>query len=185
MGNVHKTPFAALGSALRAFRQRAKESAAELSSAIEVTDERLARFENGELRPSEDILELMIAHFDLPDREADKLWELAGYGRRQDAVHEEPLLGNQQSMIVLPSDARLVYTDTVHVMVNNYGVIMNFMHGAGPNGQQLPVARVGMSREHAKSVLEVLQRTLDEADKSANQTKFLQSPSDADTKNPS
>lgn len=183
MGNVHKTPFAALGSALRAIRERAKESAAELSSAIEVTDERLARFENGELRPTEDILELVIAHYSLPDREADKLWDLAGYSKKQDTVHnvENPLFDGQQTVMVMPFDARVVYTDMVHVMVNNYGVIMNFMQGAGPNNQPLAVSRVGMSREHAKSVLEVLQKTLNEADNPSSTTKFLQSP-DAENK---
>ncbi len=182
MGNVHKTPFAALGNALRAMRERAKESVTELSSAIEVSDDRLSRFENGELRPSEDILELVIAHYALGDREADKLWDLAGYAKKQDLLHhiEDPNF-NQQAVMVMPFDARVVYTDMVHVMVNNYGVIMNFMQGAGPNNQPLAVARVGMSREHAKSVLEVLQKTLSEADNPTNTTKFLQSP-DAETK---
>lgn len=176
MGNVHKTPFAALGSALRAIRQRAKESTAELSSAIEVSDERLHRFENGELRPTEDILELVIAHYALSDREADKLWELAGYSHKAESAHDEPIFSNQPAMMVLPIDARVVYTDMVHVMVNNYGVVMNFMQGAGPNNQPLAVARVGMSREHAKSVLEVLQKTLNEADNPTSTTKMLQAP---------
>lgn len=182
MGNVHKTPFAALGNALQAMRQRAKESVTELSSAIEVSDERLGRFENGELRPSEDILELVIAHYALGDHEADKLWDLAGYNKKQDSIHNaEESLFNQPTVMVMPLDARVVYTDMVHVMVNNYGVIMNFMQGAGPNNQPLAVARVGMSREHAKSVLEVLQKTLSEADNPTFTTKYLQSP-DAETK---
>ncbi len=143
MGNVHNTPFAALGSALRAMRQRAKESAAELSSAIEVSDDHLARFENGEVRPTEDVLELMISHFALPEKEADKLWDLAGYGKKQDNAHtvtDEQMFTNQPAMMVMPLDARIVYTDMVHVMVNNYGVIMNFMQGAGPkyHGPGLP-----------------------------------------------
>jgi hypothetical protein len=158
-------------------RQRAKESAAELSSAIEISDERLARFENGELRPTEDILELMISHFALPDREADRLWDLAGYSKKLDPAQvDDPVFGTQQAMVVMPLDARVVYTDMVHVMVNNYGVVMNFMQGTGPNNQPLAVARVGMSREHAKSVLDVLKKTLDEAENSSNNTKFLQAP---------
>jgi hypothetical protein len=31
-----------------------------------------------------------------------------------------------------------------------------------PNGQQAPVSRVGMSREHAQKVVEVLQNTLNQ-----------------------
>ena len=63
-------------------------------------------------------------------------------------------------MMVLPMDARIVYTDTVHVMANNHGVVMNFLQNSGPNNQTIAVARVGMSREHAESVVELLQRTL-------------------------
>ncbi len=180
MGNVQRPPFAALGSALRAMRQRAKESTAELSSAIEVPDDRLARFETGELRPTEDILELMITHFGLTDQEADKLWDLAGYGRKQETIEDH--MQHQQTVLVTPLDARIVYTDMVHVMVNNYGVIMNFMQGAGPNNQPMAVARVGMSKEHAKSVLEVLQKTLQDADTPKDSTKLLEAPDDTQHK---
>ncbi|HEY5550131.1 MAG TPA: hypothetical protein VIK37_02960, partial [Candidatus Saccharimonadales bacterium] len=34
------------------------------------------------------------------------------------------------------------------------------MQGGAPNTPPIPVARVGMSREHAKSVLQILQSTL-------------------------
>ncbi len=94
---------------------------------------------------------------------ATKLWELAGY------AHDELPVKNtindsrgqvQNGVIVLPVDARIVYTDMVHVMVNNYGVVMNFMQTAGANNQPMAVSRIGMSKEHAKSVLEILQKTL-------------------------
>lgn len=179
MSNVHNTPFAALGNAIRAMRLRAKESILEVSAAIEVTDEKLILFETGELRPSEDVLELVINHFSLADKEADKLWDLAGYNKKQDMPHagHEDQIGNQAAIMLLPIDARVVYTDMVHVMVNSYGVVMNFMQGAGHStAQPLAVARVGMSREHAKSVLEVLQKTLSEADSSASTVKLLESP---------
>jgi hypothetical protein len=63
----------------------------------------------------------------------------------------------------------------IQVMVNNYGVIINFMQGAGPANQPLAVSRVGMSKEHARSVLEVLQKTLDQAENPAT-PKQLQGP---------
>ncbi|HET7827578.1 MAG TPA: hypothetical protein VFK97_01815, partial [Candidatus Saccharimonadales bacterium] len=45
------------------------------------------------------------------------------------------------------------------IVVNNYGVVMNFMQTGSANSAQT-VARVGMSREHAKSILKILQATL-------------------------
>ena len=41
---------------------------------------------------------------------------------------------------------------------------MTFLQGAGPNNQPLAVSRVGMSKEHARSVLEVLKKTLEQSD---------------------
>jgi len=54
-------------------------------------------------------------------------------------------------------------------MANNHGVIMNFMQGAGSGKSPLAASRVGMSKEHARSVLKMLEKTLDEADKAQNQ----------------
>ncbi len=184
MGNLQNTPFSALGAAIRAMRLRAKESLVEVSAAIELPEERLGLIEKGELRPSEDIMELFIMHFTVQENEADKLWDLAGYDdKKSEAMHHthEEANNGQQTVMVTPYDARIVYTDMVHVMVNNYGVIMNFMQGAGPNNQPLAVARVGMSREHAKSVLEVLQKTLDQAEEPPKDPKRLDYPNDKHT----
>ena len=169
MGNVENTPYSALGSALRAIRLRRKESLLEVSASVEVTGERLALFENGELRPSEDILELLIAHFGAVENEADKLWELAGYKKQDDSQM-------QQAFMLTPFDARIAYTDMVHVIVNNYGVVMNFMQSAGQNNQPIAVSRIGMSREHAYSVLEVLQKTLAQAEAPIKEQKKLNDP---------
>lgn len=170
MGNVENTPYASLGNALRTMRLKQKESLLEVSSAIEVTGERLALFENGELRPSEDILDLLISHYSVTDHEADKLWELAGYKKS-----EEPIM-HQQAILLTSLDNRVIYTDTVHVMVNNYGVVMNFMQTTGQNNQPTTVSRIGMSREHAHSVLAVLQKTLSEAEGPTNGPKMLDAP---------
>lgn len=178
MGSSEITPFKQLGEALRSIRLKFKESEFELSSAIEVEPNKLALFESGLIRPTEDILELLISHYRLDDREADKLWNIAGYNKHSDS--EELDAGadksKAQTVFVTPFDARIVYTDMVHVSVNDYGVIMNFMQGAGPNNNPLAVSRIGMSREHAKSVIEVLQKTLEQADKPKQPPKLLNSP---------
>jgi transcriptional regulator with XRE-family HTH domain len=168
MGNQNNTPFVNLGSALRTTRLTKKESILEVSSAVEITGERLALFENGELRPSEDVLELLIAHYALADKEADRLWDLAGYKKQEDI--------SQQPFTMVQYDNRIAYTDMVHVMVNNYGVVMNFMQGAGPQAQPITVSRIGMSREHARSVLEVLQKTLEQADGVPKEPRRLDAP---------
>lgn len=165
-------PFTNLGDHLKALRERKQESLAEVSGAVEIDVQDLANFEMGQARPSEDILMLLISHFGAKDDEAVKLWELAGYGTNDATVFS--MTNEQNSLsktnaVVLPIDARIVYTDMVHVMVNPYGVVLNFLQGGGPNMQPLAVSRVGMSRDHAKSVLQVLQSTLEQSEKANNQ----------------
>lgn len=154
---------------LRELRERQRKSAAEVSGAVEITESRLQEYELGKARPSEDVLMLLIQHFDLADEQAKELWRLAGYpnfdaDEAQYFTNDDSGEVRTLSTIAPAQDMRIVYTDMVQVMVNNYGVIINFMQGSGLNNQPLAVARVGMSREHARSILQVLTKTLEQAD---------------------
>lgn len=168
MSEKSNTPYRSFGEVLKKLRSSAAKSPAEVSSAIEIDEARLMQFEEGKQRPSEDILILLIQHFNLRDEQASELWKLAGYTGEpeEDLYFMNDESGSPQAMTVgvTAHDARIVYTDMIQVMVNNYGVIINFMQGAGPGSQPMAVSRVGMSKEHARSVLEVLQKTLDQAD---------------------
>lgn len=177
MGNVENTPFAALGSALRAMRLRSKESILEASAAVEVTGERLARFENGELRPSEDVLELLIAHYNIPEKEADKLWDLAGY-KKEESI-DTPT--QPQTILMAAFDPRIVYSDMVNAVVNDYGVVLTFLQTNGNNSQPLAISRIGMSKDHAKSIIKMLTTTLEQAEGKGQ--KRLQSSNDEQSTN--
>jgi transcriptional regulator with XRE-family HTH domain len=165
-----KHPFAKFGSRIRQLREQAQESLADVSGAVEIDTDMLTSIEDGLQQPPEDIVVLLINHFGIKEDEAVVLWELAGYDQERtpysNMVNSDETTA-EQAVMVMPLDARIVYTDMVHVMVNNYGVVMNFMQGAGPNNKPLAVTRIGMSREHAKSVLKVLQETLDMSDQQA------------------
>lgn len=148
------------GNHLRSLRRRNKESLAEVSGAVEIDVRELGEMEAGRRRPSEDILLLIISHFSLREDEALKLWQLAGFeqgtfgtisGDNAHDVLPYSIQGNEQ---------RVLYTDMVHVSANNYGVVVNFLQGLGADGRPVAVSRIGMSREHAKSLIEVLERTL-------------------------
>ena len=91
----------------------------------------------------------------LEDSEASSLWHLAGYS---ESGSNEP---SNQIAIAMPFDLRVVYTDMLHVVVNDYGVVMNFMQGGGKGHQPLAVARVGMSKKQARRVVNILQKSLD------------------------
>lgn len=166
-------PFRTLGWQLKLARELLKETLAEVSGAVEIDSDDLELIEQGMQRPSEDVLLLLISHLGVHDTEATSLWELAGYTGGMLPGDDIGEAGNQSSALV-PMDLRVVYTDRVHVMVNDYGVVMNFMQGGAPGNHSLAVARVGMSKKHAQSVLEILQQTLSQAEKP--KAKYLPQP---------
>src|SRR3954447_26864299 len=125
MSDLNKSPYKTLGKHLKELRTRANESLAEASGAVEIDVRELAGFELGKVRPSEDVLLLLISHFGAKDDEAIRLWEMAGYGMEKIPASR---MANSESQPVQVSDTtRVLYTDIVDVMVNNYGVVMNFM----------------------------------------------------------
>ena len=157
-------PFKTLGLHLRFLREQSSESLAEVSGAVEINEDILERIEEGFERPSEEILMLLISHFNMQDTEAVQLWELAGYDRRTNpdlgtgGLHDEMHSGRPIVML-LAMDVRTQYTDGVEVAQNQAGVVMTFTQ-AGGNGQPQPVAKVGMSIEQAEAVSAALQQTL-------------------------
>lgn len=161
MSQPPKSPYQSLGKTLKELRQRANESLAEASGAVEIDVRELASFELGKARPSEDVLLLLISHFGAKDDEAVKLWEKAGYG--MDRVPASHMASSDSQPADSSEPGRVLYTDIVDVMVNNYGVVMNFMQG-GPKDSANSIARIGMSREHAKSVLKILEITLSQTE---------------------
>ncbi len=156
-------PFKTLGSHLKSIREKKRESVAEVSGAVELDPETLSQIEQGRKRPSEDILMMLLNHFDVKDEEAVKIWEMAGYTRDKASLSSEindQDFQNKQLLMLVPVDGRILYTDQVHVMANNHGVVMNFMQGGGNSSQPAAVARIGMSKEHAASVVELLTKSL-------------------------
>lgn len=172
--------FQSLGSELQKIRLKHRQSIAEVSGSVEIDVEQLARYENGEARPPEEILLLLISHFDLTEEKAGGLWQLAGYSkdepRTQDFIDEL----QQAGAFVLPQDARILYTDVTHASANQHGLTINFMQSAGPMGKPMIISRMGMSREHAENLRDLLDKILlDEKPKQ----RLLEAPRDDDTSN--
>lgn len=166
-------PYKSLGNALARLRNRMQESLAEVSGAVEIDIERLELFERGHERPTEDILELLISHFSIKEDEESDLWKLAGYnGAKPNAEAEEHIL-QPQPVMLLPFDARVIYTDAMNVVIDKSGVVINFMQGSGP--AQMPAARLGMSIEYAQRVVDTLSETI-KAAKSSQIAKSLPAP---------
>ncbi len=191
-----KQPFFQLGELLRKLRTASDKSAEEVSAAIEISDGQLQRIEQGASRPSEEVLLMLIQHFQVSDQQAMKLWSLAGFSGGPEVSelfsfdeHSENLntpehRGEPNILAGFPStisvglnlkdlhnsDPRIIYTDFAKVEINNFGVVMNFMQMSGaPDSEPLTVSRIGMSREHAERVMQMLRKTLDQFDKDTSQ----------------
>jgi transcriptional regulator with XRE-family HTH domain len=159
---VNNVPYKILGGQLKHLRQNRAESLEEVSGAVEIATETLKKIEGGFVRPTEDILMLMINHFGMKDDEAVQLWELAGYNKRaQQKGPTEEDIQKRAVFIMMTLDTRILYSDCVHITANLNGIVLNFTQGSiDQNNQPQSVARVGMSYEQAQIVTNLLQQTL-------------------------
>jgi len=155
-------PFQKLGVELKDIRQKHHESLAEVSGAVEIDIDFLEKIENGQECPSEDLLMLLISHFDIDEEESLGLWQLAGYYYAQTNVDRNPLLSDQSRSVVvmMALDSRILYSDDIEVSVDKKGVVVNFLQRGVLANQQLPIARIGMSHEQAKILLQTLHQSL-------------------------
>lgn len=169
MNESHKSaPFKTLGTRLKYLREHSSESVAEVSGAVEINEDKLELIEQGYERPSEEILMLLITHYNMMDSDAVQLWELAGYDRRltPDLLtgnHSDEAQSGKQMIMMLALDVRTQYTDGVDISINNAGAVLTFTQAGGSNQGQQPVAKVGMSLQQAEAVYKTLERALIEA----------------------
>ena len=162
---MSETPFKRLGAKLKTLRQKSHESMAEVSGAVEIDELELQHIEEGNKRPSEDVLTLLINHFDLREEDADGLYKLAGYEPPQDQDDSSMPKDSQNSrtmVMIMAVDPRIIYCDGVQINANNDGVILNFVQGVGTS-QPLTTSRIGMSKTQAEKLIAALHRALEPA----------------------
>ncbi len=164
MGEKELQPFLTFGKKLKSLRTKARESLLEVSGAVEIDAATLEKIESGHELPEEDVLMLLISHFDIKDADAVKLWELAGYsryGEKDPILNDEQIL--KQVMMVIPMDNRIIFSDTAHINAQKTGVVINFAQ-TGDSISPQTVSRVGMSVEQARNLLEQLQESIQKLD---------------------
>lgn len=147
------------GSYLKKLRINRRESLADVSGAVEIDVMVLDHIESGNIKPTEDILMLLISHYCLKEDEALRLWKLGGYEDGQKLLSEYAVSSSPQNNHI--PDNSILYTDSTQVIANQYGVIIEFLQGMGLDGKPKSVSRLGMSREHAKTIIEVLKKSLE------------------------
>ncbi len=170
-------PYKNIGEHLRKWRQRAHESLAEVSGAVEIEPEQLKQIERGQLLPSEDILLLLISHLDVEEKDARSVLEQANYARSQTVGSGLSAMDEQiikQTLMVIPFDNRILYSDSVNISATPNGVVFDFLQNAN-NSQPATISRIGMSFDHAKRVQKLLTEMLE---KTGQAPKQLDKPKD-------
>ncbi len=170
----HTPPHKTFGKYLKTMRQRFQESLGEVSGAVEIAVEELDLFERGAELPNEDILMLLISHFNLGDDEAVEMWELAGYDlsvrqRLQDGEqldspasenqHFRPHQG-QSPIMMIALDNRVLYTNGADIVTDDSGVVISFVQNDSSSQQRYAVSRLGMSYIQAEQLMQTLGRAL-------------------------
>jgi DNA-binding XRE family transcriptional regulator len=170
---VSSDSFKAFGKELKTIREKAQETIDDVCAAVEMDTQTVVDLELGKTQPSEDLVLMLISHFALGEMQAIKLWQLAGYSPAKTSMTglSPDGKGIVQMAFISAADARIIYTDMVHVSANQFGVVVNFLQGLGGNSQPLAVSRIGMSHAHAKSLIEVLQKTVKLTENSTTQDK--------------
>jgi len=141
-------------------REQHRESLAEVSGAVEIDERSLAQIEAGRERPEEEILMLLISHYNMQDQEAVQLWELAGYdgggSARPEDILQDSMAQGKPVVVLFGLDARTMYSDSVQIDSGSGGITMKFGQ-LNSKKQQQHIAKVGMSYEQAEEVLRQLQ----------------------------
>jgi len=167
-------PYKNIGQRIRKWRQELHESIAEVSGAVEIDSEQLSKIEKGVELPSEEILLLLISYLDVGEKDAALILEQAGYVRPDKIGGLSPMDEQiiKQTLMVIPFDNRILYSDSVNISATPSGVVMDFLQ-TNSNPQPATVARIGMSLEHAARMQKLL---TDMLSKTGKPTRLLEQP---------
>lgn len=166
---THMSNIISLGSEIRQLRKNSGQTLFKVAESIGTTRSHLNKIELGRSRPSEKLLNTILAYFSVAADKAGRLMQLAGHRSNKVVTNfsgkevgnmKEPTSVEQQSknvnIVIDPNTRQVLYSESVFIHSSDYGLTMDFAQRVGPSDQQFVVARIGMSFDHAKKMLEVL-----------------------------
>lgn len=157
-----------LGSEIRKLRKQSGQSLEEVAGAVGVERSHLNKIELGRYKPSEELLKRLFDHFSVKGYNAGRLLDLRAI---EPVVHTEASSwGKENTMVPMakpqppkvaqvsinPANSPVLYTDSVFVTSSEYGLVLDVAQKFPGGPQQHVVARIGMSFDHAKKLIEVI-----------------------------
>jgi len=157
------------GLELREIRKSAGESLAITAAHLGIDRSHLNKVELGIYKPSSELLDKIIAHFSVEGKKARQLRDfiergqvehvVVGSEQGKGEVMQQNLAPQEQGVQVTvdPTKVQILYSDSTFVSSSDYGLVLDVAQTAPGNPkQQFVVARIGMSFDHAKKLLEVI-----------------------------
>jgi len=162
------TPHMAIfGFEMRRLRQTAGETIGQTAAALGIDRTHLTKIELGQDHPSERVVQALFRHFSVNAGTASKLWDMAGFrgafvvaehfnSEGERVMKDTPAgIPNASTSISVDPSKPAYYTDSIYLNSTDYGLVISFGRRVGPE-QHVVDTSVGMSFDHAKKLVEVL-----------------------------
>ncbi len=161
-------PYKNFGERVKFLREQWQQTISEMSYALEISENSLISIEEGKELPEPETFELIVSHFLLTDDQAEDLRSLAYIDQPKHSGKLPTLLDEsmiKQLLVMTTIENRIAYTDGMHANVNDHGVILHFTQNNPGSKSPVTVSKIGMSHEHARKIIEVLEKTITEYEK--------------------
>lgn len=163
-----------LGKKLRNMRSNAGKSLSEVSSVVGIDKTFLSKVETGDRRPSQSVLDSLLHYYKADIVVRDELYRHArfphisshhgildnlkteGEGVFKNMNQDVNPPVQQNAQVNVPNNLPILYSDSVWVTASPFGLVFDFGQRMGPTNNVNVVSRVGLSKEHAEALAEVL-----------------------------
>lgn len=170
------TDLKKLGYKVRELRGLNKLSQVKLAEMVKVDITLISKIENGHIQPTQDQLQAVIEALRLDGKDALDLWNLSGRAsgpifREQNKFENKDIIMSQEKNVtkqpepqlnvsVNPTATQILYSDAVGVSTSEFGMVFDFAQRVSSTNNANIVARVGVSHEHARKIMEAIANEL-------------------------
>jgi transcriptional regulator with XRE-family HTH domain len=163
-----------MGELVRKERVKRKLSLADLSKKIEIDRTLISKIENGHYQPTEPILQRFIEVFSLDNQLAQRIWAFSGRpggpvttqtAQRKELQVQPVTQPAQAPNVTVDARTPVLYSDGMGVTSSEFGMVFDFGQRVGPTSNVNIVARIGVSYEHARKIMEAIHNELEKQEK--------------------
>lgn len=154
------TKFSRVGKKIREFRMRNNDTLVELAKFLNMDVGNLSKVETGKRGLPPETLNKIADKYKLSPDDRTQLFVASGYSRGGEGVYknmnqEENRQVKTQNFNV-PNNLPVLFSDSIGLTSSKFGLVFDFGQRVGPTDQVNIVARIGLSKEHAEALIQVL-----------------------------